>query len=673
MKKNKILFTSLFAILGSAAVTTICTSSFAAISNIENNDNSQDLTPLTAKTAAVRFQARSTQTDVTFVGATAVKATVGKPFATIPQPVAYFKQYVFDHWEYEDGSTVKDTDPIPASGITVYPYFEQDIELKHCVGLQALHDSTVSLITHGLDQKDAPDVKWSKDGVTWEPYKLGEIKTIKSGEVIYFKGRNAKGFSTSETTYTSFSIGGAVSLTGDVMTLINDGQAEEDPKIPCDHCFYRLFENCSGIVSISSNFLPSVHLKRYCYAYMFENCHNLTDFPSTLLPDTKLDDGDGKYDGWMCYCGMFMNCRGIKAIPEGLLGATTLSTYCYYGMFDGCSSLTTVPNDVLPATNLVYGCYYSMFADCENLDTIGGNLLPATTLAQNCYGYMFANCIKLDDLSSFVLPAGVGGVGALAPNCYDQMFYGCKGLTQAPTLGATTLAPSCYSGMFYNCTSLEADGLPALVAENLTGAEKCYQWMFYGCNSIENLPNNYLPATTLSDYCYSEMFKACNKLGDLSNLSLPAETLAPYCYESMFANSSITKAPSIAATTLANYCCQSMFNTCESLVVGPALVAENAATGCYSSMFVDCKKLTSSGQINLTSLSTYCCYMMFANCVNFEVTQTSGETQTLLWHVPDVTPPDEALTNMFQGTNHQPQQPVTPAQNTDWYFPTPTV
>lgn len=35
------------------------------------------------------------------------------------------------------------------------------------------------------------------------------------------------------------------------------------------------------------------------------------------------------------------------------------------------------------------------------------------------------------------------------------MFNSCTGLTQAPTLPATTLASNCYQGMFYGCTSLK--------------------------------------------------------------------------------------------------------------------------------------------------------------------------------------------------------------------------
>lgn len=43
---------------------------------------------------------------------------------------------------------------------------------------------------------------------------------------------------------------------------------------------------------------------------------------------------------------------------------------------------------------------------------------------------------------------------AVANKCYSYMFRGCKNLTQAPELPATTLASYCYSYMFRGCTSL---------------------------------------------------------------------------------------------------------------------------------------------------------------------------------------------------------------------------
>ena len=75
---------------------------------------------------------------------------------------------------------------------------------------------------------------------------------------------------------------------------------------------------------------------------------------------------------------------------------------------------------------------------------------------------------------------GVGGDIIIPSGCYQSMFEGCTGLTQAPTLPATTLADNCYSGMFYGCTGLTS--APVLPATTL--ASSCYTNMFNGCTNI---------------------------------------------------------------------------------------------------------------------------------------------------------------------------------------------
>jgi len=94
-----------------------------------------------------------------------------------------------------------------------------------------------------------------------------------------------------------------------------------------------------------------------------------------------------------------------------------------------------------------------------------------------------------------------------------MMFDGCKSLTNAPELNATTLAEGCYYSMFYKCTSLK--NAPTLPATTL--AEGCYYYMFYGCTSLTNAPT--LPATTLASECYKRMFYNCTALTSVTMLA----------------------------------------------------------------------------------------------------------------------------------------------------------
>ena len=90
-------------------------------------------------------------------------------------------------------------------------------------------------------------------------------------------------------------------------------------------------------------------------------------------------------------------------------------------------------------------------------------------------------CIgNIENLLDYTTVAS-GAHPTMASSCYKYMFYGCKSLTKAPALPATTLAGSCYSYMFYDCTSLiQAPALPAT-----TMANNCYYGMFSGCTSLK--------------------------------------------------------------------------------------------------------------------------------------------------------------------------------------------
>ena len=105
--------------------------------------------------------------------------------------------------------------------------------------------------------------------------------------------------------------------------------------------------------------------------------------------------------------------------------------------------------------------------------------------------------------------------------CY--LFGGCKELTSAPELKATTLADFCYSSMFQGCTSLTA--APELKATTLAGY--CYSGMFSGCTSLTAAPE--LKATTLADFCYSSMFQDCTKLSTVTMLA-PSNQISEKTY-----------------------------------------------------------------------------------------------------------------------------------------------
>ena len=98
-----------------------------------------------------------------------------------------------------------------------------------------------------------------------------------------------------------------------------------------------------------------------------------------------------------------------------------------------------------------------------------------------CYSNMFNGCKSLTQAAE--LPATT-----LANSCYSDMFHNCSSLTQAPELPATTLANSCYYCMFRGCKSLTKASFPYLKKENLIAEVVEYQYAFYdAANNIETI------------------------------------------------------------------------------------------------------------------------------------------------------------------------------------------
>ncbi|MBQ0085192.1 MAG: leucine-rich repeat protein [Prevotella sp.] len=309
----------------------------------------------------------------------------------------------------------------------------------------------------------AVTIEYSRDGgANWTTVDFstvettGDITLTNVGDKVYFRNNGTSAtFSQSADNYYQFVMSGNVAASGNVMSLIDNNM--ESTTIPCNYCFYNLFNNCTELINAANLKLPATTLAEACYQNMFEDCISLEVAPA--LPAETLVKN--------CYNKMFEDCISLEAAPA--LPATTLAEACYRNMFSGCIALTAAPE------------------------------LKTTTLAENCYGGMFLNCISLE--AAPALPAET-----LIKNCYREMFEGCTALTKAPALPATTLADICYYRMFLGCTALT--DAPELKATTL--AESCYNNMFNSCTALEIAPE--LPAETLAKSCYNSMFQGCVKL-----------------------------------------------------------------------------------------------------------------------------------------------------------------
>ena len=584
------------------------------------------------------------------------------------------QNYSTDNWVSGVSSTgtfISNVDSSWPTGIHGIPE-GWDNSQKEFAGLTftAREASTVGINNYG---DNAPDLWYAINGGSWVHWSdTYETVSLNQNDVMWVKGNNPHGFSFSESEFSNFNSTGEIDVSGNIMSLIDNG-ACNTLTIPCDYCFYKLFFGNSSIKSVSFDLLPATTLTPHCYQYMFNGCRGLTQAPK--LPATTLE--------YACYSSMLRYCTSLTSAPE--LPATMLADYCYDSIFLNCTNLTTAPE--LPATTLAPYCYQYMFQGCSNLTTAPE--LPAMNLADNCYLYMFSGCGLT---TAPELPATT-----LARACYNYMFSGCTSLTIAPELPATTLAQYCYQYMFQYCSSLNyikclatdisayrctynwvsgvastgtfvkdpkanwstgTSGIPT----NWTATEEFKGLKFeaiedsefsWSCNSssFENkfyyslddgktwanytAPIPFSKGTILclkGDYpeglsnssrtvrfALSGKVKASGNImslidnGACNTLTIPSN----YCFRELFMDcTSLITPPELPATILTTYCYRSMFYGCTSLTSVLELPAITLAENCYAQMFYNCASLTTAPELPATTLKSMCYDSMFRGCIS---------------------------------------------------------
>ena len=251
------------------------------------------------------------------------------------------------------------------------------------------------------------------------------------------------------------------------------------------------------------------------------------------------------------------------------------------------------------------------------------------------------------------------------------MFSGCRSLTSAPELPATTLAEVCYFSMFQDCSNLNTIKL------SYTGdlsTNYFSNWVygvastgtFYYNGSDTTTGSSAIPTgwTVVSPLCFTAE-EANSTVAMKANGSAPTVSLeystdgntwSPFVvgtttvtlanigdkmyvratsegnagmgtsssnYNQFLMMGKISASGNVNTlldqngnATLKNYCYSYLFSGCESLTSAPDLPATTLAAGCYSSMFNGCTSLTSAPELPATTLVSYCYESMFNGCTS---------------------------------------------------------
>ena len=256
------------------------------------------------------------------------------------------------------------------------------------------------------------------------------------------------------------------------------------------------------------------------------------------------------------------------------------------------------------------------------------------------------------------------------------MFNGCKALTQAPTLPATTLTPYCYYNMFNGCSKLNTITLgytgnfadaPFQAFNNwVSGVASTGTFYYNGSDTTHGasaIPRGWtVTPIPRQELCFTaeeaNSTVAMKKNGSAPTVSLEYSTDGVTWNPFVVGTTTVTLANigdkmymratsagntgmgvsesdynqfvmtgKIAASgnvntllnqngnaTLTSYCYYCLFQGCTSLTIAPELPATELASNCYNSMFNRCRSLTSAPELTATTLADWCYSNMFNGC-----------------------------------------------------------
>lgn len=188
---------------------------------------------------------------------------------------------------------------------------------------------TIEALENDLTVSFMFDIEYGIDGQGWMLLKAGKkTQPINTGQTLSFRGNLTP--NSSALGIGKFIIYKSCNLKGNCMSILFGDNAVNNFSLRGkSYAFYRLFQDCTAIKSISSSFLPATTLDSNCYGNMFEYCTSLTTAPE--LPATTLDNN--------CYDNMFKGCSKLNYIK---MLATDISAFnCLYNWVAGVSSTGT--------------------------------------------------------------------------------------------------------------------------------------------------------------------------------------------------------------------------------------------------------------------------------------------------------------------------------------------
>ena len=224
-----------------------------------------------------------------------------------------------------------------------------------------------------LNQEGTPTITkalyYSLTGNDKTTYTCGTTISLSKGDKLYMWSDDTNALTESESIYKQFAVAGEISVSGDIMTLVNGGDAT------MKYDFTNLLRNCSAITSFDTSTWDLSKVSNMKWA--LQTCSGLT----------TLDTSTWKFTNLESICATFEHCTKLTTLT-GCENWKFTNLTNIARAFNDCPALTTMDTSnwdlskVTDMTAAFWNCGYLTPIDTSNWDL--SNVIWMTNAFRDC-------------------------------------------------------------------------------------------------------------------------------------------------------------------------------------------------------------------------------------------------------------------------------------------------
>lgn len=245
---------------------------------------------------------------------------------------------------------------VPCLDLTGYTlkYLGKSIP-ANCLCFTAEADSSSVTLNQNGTPTISKNLYYSLTGRDKNAYTCGTTISLSKGDKLYMWSDDTNALTESESIYKQFAVAGEISVSGDIMTLVNGGDAT------MKYDFTNLLRNCSAITSFDTSTWDLSKVSNMKWA--LQTCSGLT----------TLDTSTWKFTNLESICATFEHCTKLTTLTGCENWKFTNLTNIAWA-FNDCPALTTMDTSnwdlskVTDMTAAFWNCGYLTPIDTSNWD-----------------------------------------------------------------------------------------------------------------------------------------------------------------------------------------------------------------------------------------------------------------------------------------------------------------